>query len=64
MPADDVTLYAVREATNYSVTYHDGTGTPRGNTYIIGEPIIVIGLIPTKTGYIFNGWLYSGTTYE
>ena len=53
-----VTLYACWELETYSVTYNanGGTGVPTSQTKQYGVDITLSSIVPTKTGYTFNGW--------
>ncbi len=74
MPAANVTLYAVWEAIDYTVTY-DGNGEDSGdepddlNDYNVGDTVTVLGNTGSlaKAGYTFGGWNTqadgSGTSY-
>jgi len=70
-------VYAVWTSVPYSVTYDFNGGVSdassaslpeqfAGNTFLVGSRIngSVVSLpVPVKTGYVFAGWGYSGTTY-
>ncbi len=63
MPAANVTLYAVWNAIDYTVTY-DGNGEDSGtaptdlNDYNVGDTVTVLGNTGSlaKAGYTFGGW--------
>ncbi|MDR1992990.1 MAG: InlB B-repeat-containing protein [Nitrososphaerota archaeon] len=57
--------YTVLEATGYPVTYDatGGTDSPIGGQYKQGVIVPVSSVVPTKTGYVFAGWLYNGVVY-
>jgi uncharacterized repeat protein (TIGR02543 family) len=59
----DKTLYALWDIDNYRITYHnldsedinlDGINLPE--TYTFESEEIVIGPLPERTGYVFEGW--------
>ena len=61
-PAQNVTLYAKWEPTNYTITYNLGGGsaTNPGNYNIESNEITLNN--PTKRGYTFTGWSGTGLT--
>ena len=54
----DVTLYAVWQISNYTVTYNanGGSGAPDDQTKIHGTALKLSDTVPTRHGYIFVGW--------
>ena len=63
MPAADVTVSAEFEAIEYSITYElDGGTNAAGNpaSYTVEDTIILS--MPTKEGYIFQGWTWGSQT--
>ena len=68
MPANDVTLVAQwteDPVPTFVVSYdaNGGSGAPGNVLYEQGTTVIVSNVIPTRSGYSFNGWLYNGITY-
>lgn len=60
-----VTLYAVWQSTNYTVTYNanGGSGAPSSQTKVHGTALTLSTTKPTRTLYTFKGWgLTSGTS--
>ena len=57
------TLYAVWQATDYTVSYdaNGGSGAPAAQTAAVGESMTLSTSVPTKTGYSFLGWSTSST---
>ncbi len=54
-------IKSIYVANNYSITYYlDGGSTTNPSTYTIEDTITLSN--PTKTGYEFKGWIYSGTS--
>ena len=63
MPAHNVTVSAVFEAIEYSITYElDGGTNAAGNptNYTVEQGIMLAA--PTKDGYIFQGWTWRNQT--
>lgn len=61
--ASDVTLKAKWEITSYNITYNLNNGANNSsnkNTYTMNDTVILYA--PTRTGYTFTGWTYSGQT--
>jgi uncharacterized repeat protein (TIGR02543 family) len=62
----DLQLYAQWTSMGYSVIYdaNGGNGAPVDNAvYQVGDTVTVLSEVPTKSGYIFAGWLYNKVTY-
>ncbi len=65
----DVTLYAVWEEDEYTVTFYGngGTGVPDAERFYPGDSITIPEEIPSFTGYTFSGWSetadFSSTVY-
>lgn len=67
MPDHDVTLTAVwRAEFDYSVTYlvNGGTGDVPAAGYLAGQTVTITNTIPTKEGYVFDGWSDGSTIYQ
>jgi uncharacterized repeat protein (TIGR02543 family) len=56
-----ITFDGVYENEKYSLTFKNGDTTVSTGTYTYGTKYTLPSV--TKTGYIFSGWLYNGTTY-
>lgn len=56
-----VTLYAVWAQTSYTVSYNaqGGTGAPAAQTKYKGVNLTLSSTVPTKDGYVFQGWATS-----
>ena len=66
MPAAAVTLTAQWSAISYLVAYDLNGGTSAtisGSTAAYTSQFNVTTTVPTRSGYAFNGWLYSATNY-
>jgi uncharacterized repeat protein (TIGR02543 family) len=63
----NATYVAQWDAIDYTVTYDVNGGNPAitdpGNPYNVGETVVVVSNVPSKTGYTFAGWLYGGDIY-
>lgn len=59
----NTTLYAVWKADTYPVSYNanGGTGAPSSQTKTYGVTLTLSSTVPTRTGYIFQGWATSST---
>lgn len=67
MPDHDVTLTAVwRAESDYSVTYllNGGTGDVPAAGYLAGQTVTITNKVPTKEGYVFDGWSDGSTIYQ
>lgn len=67
MPDHDVTLTAVwRAEFDYSVTYllNGGTGDVPAAGYLAGQTVTITNKVPTKEGYVFDGWSDGSTIYQ
>ena len=55
---ENVTLYAVWKADEYTVNYdaNGGTNTPSAQTKVHGTDLTLSTTVPTKSGYSFIGW--------
>ena len=65
----NLTLYALWEANEYTVTYNanGGVGAPDPQTKMYGEELVISSTIPTRKYYNFLGWSTSsngGVVYE
>ena len=61
---EDVTLYAVWQANQFTVTFDPNGGTLNGNapqTVAYGETLTNPGT-PAREGYVFTGWYYTNET--
>lgn len=60
---DNITLYAHWDANEYKIYFagNGGTNLPEPLTRRFGESFNFPTQIPTRTGYVFQGWLYSST---
>jgi len=63
--ADSVTIYAVWELAEYTITYKDGGDNPESNrtSYTIDADEDIELAEPTKEGYTFKGW-YSDAKFK
>ncbi len=54
----DITLYAVWSPCTYTVSYNanGGSGAPASQTKTYGVDLTLSDTVPTRTGYIFQGW--------
>lgn len=59
------TLYAQWTANTYTITYDDngGLGGPGTQDFVFDSGEKISSVVPTKTGYTFSNWLYSGYTF-
>lgn len=67
MPDHDVTLTAVwRAEFDYSVTYllNGGTADVPATGYLAGQTVTITNKVPTKEGYVFDGWSDGSTIYQ
>lgn len=57
-PTGNVTLYAVWEANNYTVTYNanGGTGAPDSQSKTFNQALTLSKATPTRDGFFFIGW--------
>ena len=57
------TLYAVWKANTYTVSYNanGGTGAPSAQTKTYNVSLTLSATVPTRSGYIFQGWATSST---
>ena len=57
------TLYAVWKVNTYTVSYNanGGTGAPPAQTKTYNVSLTLSSTVPTRTGYIFQGWATSST---
>lgn len=58
-----VTLYPVWKANTYPVSYNanGGTGAPAAQTKTYGVTLTLSSTVPTRSGYIFQGWATSAS---
>ena len=59
MPASDVTLYAQWVDASFDIAYNanGGTGAPSGSAVPNGQSYTISTTEPTRTGYLFSGWV-------
>lgn len=57
------TLYAVWKANTYTVSYNanGGSGAPSAQTKTYNVSLTLSSTVPTRTGYLFQGWATSST---
>ena len=57
------TLYAVWKVNTYTVSYNanGGTGAPAAQTKTYNVSLTLSSTVPTRTGYLFQGWATSST---
>ena len=60
----DITLYAVWSLCTYTVSYNanGGSGAPESQTKTYGVDLTLSDVVPTRTGYIFQGWSTSSNS--
>jgi uncharacterized repeat protein (TIGR02543 family) len=61
----DMTVYARWNANTYSITYdaNGGSGAPSATNHDTGANAVLSSAVPTRSGYLFNGWSTTqGTT--
>ena len=58
MPAANATLYALWVASDNDVVYNanGGSGAPASQIAATNSTVTVSATVPTRTGYVFNGW--------
>ena len=66
---EEMTLYAVWEASVITVKFDLDGGTVNGETYVQDMEVVYGETygelpVPEKEGYIFDGWVYSGTVID
>lgn len=70
MGAENYTLPILQwenTASSYSVSYNLNGGNgdiPVVQSYVVGSTVLITSTIPTKEGYIFNGWSDGSSTYR
>ena len=57
-PEKSLTLYAIWKINTYTVSYNanGGSGAPASQTKTYGVNLTLSDTVPTRTGYIFQGW--------
>ena len=62
----DATLYAKWQANTYTITYNDngGSGGPGSQNFVFNSGTKISSTKPTRTGYTFVNWTYSGHTFN
>lgn len=58
------TDYTIQSKRNYLVSYsaNGGLGAPSNQTKYYNEPLLLSGIIPTRKGYVFQGWTTTPTS--
>ena len=68
-PEKSLTLYAIWKINTYTVSYNanGGSGAPASQTKTYGVNLTLSDVVPTRTGYIFQGWStssYGSVNYQ